>query len=95
MSRAASRHFFWTENILQKEEPEGKYICALLSRDDQIVDAGEVRRYLTGGEEERRWEEGRLEVLFFSGLDHAMVFDTRERSRPVLDVVRRFVRLAE
>ena len=32
---------------------------------------------------------------FFSGLDHAMVFDTREWSRPVLDVVRRFVRLAE
>ena len=48
-----------------------------------------------GGEEERRWEMGGLEVLFLSGLDHAMVFDTRERRRPVLDVVRRFVRLAE
>ena len=48
-----------------------------------------------GGEEERRWEMGRLEVLFLSGLDHAMVPDTRERRRPVLDVVRRFVRLAE
>ena len=90
-----SRHSFWTENILWKEELEGKHVCVVLSGDDQIVDAGEVRRYLTGGEEERRWEEGRLEVLFFSGLDHAMVFDTRERSRPVLDVVRRFVRLAE
>ena len=56
---------------------------------------GEVRKYLTGGEEEKRWEKGELEVLFLSGLDHAVVFDTRERRRLVLDVVRRFVRLAE
>ena len=90
-----SRHSFWTENILWKEELEGKHVCVVLSGDDQIVDAGEVKKYLTGGEEERRWEEGGLEVLFFSGLDHAMVFDTRERRRPVLDVVCRFVRLAE
>ena len=54
-----------------------------------------MRKYLTGGEEERWWEKGEFEVLFFSGLDHAMVFDTRERRRPVLDVVCRFVRLAE
>ena len=60
-----SRHFFWTENILRKEELEGKYICVVLSGDDQIVDAGEVRKYLTGGEEERRWGKGELEVFFF------------------------------
>ena len=54
-----------------------------------------MRKYLTGGEEEKRWEKGELEVLFLSGLDHAMVFDARERRRPVLDVVCRFVRLAE
>ena len=83
-----SRHFFWTENILWKEELEGKHVCVVLSASDQIVDAGGVRKYLTGGEEERWWEKGGLEVLFFSGLDHAMVFDTREWRRPVLDVVR-------
>ena len=65
ISRAMSRHFFWTENILRKEELEGNYICVVLSRDDQIVDGGEVRKYLTGGEEEKRWEKGELEVLFF------------------------------
>ena len=62
-----SRHFFWTENVPWKEELEGKHVCVVLSGDDQIVDAGEVRKYLTGGEEERRWEMGRLEVLFFLG----------------------------
>ena len=95
ISRAMSRHFFRTENILWKKELEGKHVCVVLSGDDQIVDVGEVRKYLTGEEEERGWEKGGLEVLFFSGLNHAMVFDTKERRRPVLDVVRRFVRLAE
>ena len=90
-----SRHSFWMENILWKEELEGKHVCVVLSGDDQIVDAGEVKKCLTGGEEERRWEEGGLEVLFFSGLDYAMVFDTKERRRPVLDVVCWFVSLAE
>ena len=95
ISRAMSRHFFRTENLLWKKELEGKHVCVVLSGDDQIVDVGEVRKYLTGEEEERGWEKGGLEVLFFSGLNHAMVFDTKERRRPVLDVVRRFVRLAE
>ena len=89
------RHFPRTENILWKKELEGKHVCVVLSVDEQIVDAGEVRKYLTGGEGERRWEKGELEFLFFSGLDHAMVFDMRERRRPVLGVVRHFVRLAE
>ena len=62
-----SRHFFWTENVPWKEELEGKHVCVVLSGDDQIVDAGEVRKYLTGGEEERGWEKGGLEVLFFLG----------------------------
>ena len=82
------RHFFRTENILWKKELEGKHVCVVLSGDDQIVDGGEVRKYLTGEEKERRWEKGGLEVLFFSGLNHAMVFDTREWRRRVLDVVR-------
>ena len=38
-------------------------------------------------------EEGRekLEVLFYPELDHATVFDTKARRRPLLDVLARFV----
>ena len=32
-----------------------------------------------------------LEVLFYPELDHATVFDTRERRRPLLDVLARFI----
>lgn len=96
VSRALSRHFFWAENVLWKEELEGREVGVVLSGDDQIVDAGEVRKYLTGEVEMRgRWvkDGGGLEVLFYPGLDHAMVFDTAERRKPVLGIMHRFVRL--
>lgn len=96
ISRAMSRHFFWTENILWKEELENKQIGVVLSGDDQIVDAEEVRKYLTGEERmTKRWATDDLEVLFYPGLDHAMVFDTEDRRKPVLDIIHRFVRLSE
>lgn len=94
ISRALSRHFFWTENVLWKEELENKQVGVVLSGDDQIVNAEEVRKYLTGEEKmTKRWEKDDLEVLFYPGLDHAMVFDTKERRKPVLDIIHRFVRL--
>lgn len=37
---------------------------------------------------------GDLDVLFYPGLDHATVFDTRERRDGMLDVLHRFVRNA-
>lgn len=94
ISRALSRHFFWTENVLWKEELEGKKVGVVLSGEDQIVNAEEVRKYLTGQEEmTQRWEKDDLEVLFYPGLDHAMVFDTKERRKPLLAILHRFVRL--
>jgi len=79
-----------------KEELEGKEVGVVLSGADQIVPAKEVWRYLTGGEEEKeRWVKDGLEVLFYPGLDHATVFDTVERRKPLLDILDRFVRQTE
>jgi pimeloyl-ACP methyl ester carboxylesterase len=94
ISRALSRHFFWAENVLWKEELDGRRVAVVLCGADQIVHAQEVRKYLTGEQEmSRRWKKDGLEVLFYPGLDHAMVFDTKERRKPVLDILHRFVRL--
>ena len=61
---------------------------------DQIVNAKEVGKYLTGEQElNRRWEMDGLEVIFYPGLDHGVVFNTKERRKPMLDIVGRFVRL--
>ncbi|KAF7976521.1 hypothetical protein HWV62_6341 [Athelia sp. TMB] len=96
VSRALSRHFFWAENVLWKEELEGKMVGVVLSGEDQIVEAEHVRKYLTGEDiAQNRWvnKDGGLEVLFYPGLDHAMVFDTKARRAAVLDILHRFVRL--
>jgi len=69
-------------------------VGVVLSGEDQIVDAEEVRKYLTGEQEmSRRWENNGLEVLFYPGLDHGTIFDTSERRKPMLDIIYQFVRL--
>ncbi|KAE9397158.1 hypothetical protein BT96DRAFT_957969 [Gymnopus androsaceus JB14] len=47
--------------------------------------------YLTGEEEVKdRWSDGSLEVLYYPGLDHATVFDTKERRRGMIRVLDKF-----
>lgn len=71
----------------------GEMVSVVLSEMDQIVDAKAVRRYLTG-EESLRWEKDGLEVVWYPGLDHATVWDTKERRKPMLEIVRRFTMAA-
>lgn len=93
-ARALGRHFHWFENVLFKEELEGKKVAVSVSGQDQIINGPGVRRYLTGEEEARAyWEKDGLEVLWNPELDHATVFDTVERRKRLLDVVARFVTL--
>jgi pimeloyl-ACP methyl ester carboxylesterase len=94
VSRSLSRHFFWTECVLWKEDLDGRPIGVALSGDDQIVDAEAVRKYLTGEEEMKEsWESGTLQVLFYPSLDHAMVFDTKSRRFPLINILRKFVQV--
>jgi len=73
-------------------------VGVILSGADQIVDAEGIKNYFVGeemaeqGEISRRWEKGSFELLFYPDLDHATVFDTKERRKPVLDIIHRFVR---
>jgi pimeloyl-ACP methyl ester carboxylesterase len=78
IARALARHFFWTESILWKEDLKGKKVGVTLARKDQILDAEEVRRYLTGEDTPREFwssQDGQLEVRWFDDLDHASIFD--------------------
>lgn len=96
ISRALSRHFFWTENVLWKDDLAGKRVAIVLSGKDQIVPSENVRQYLTGESDvNEKWtstgDDGVLEVLFYPGIDHATIFDDREKIRQVLDVAHRYV----
>ncbi|KAF5320656.1 hypothetical protein D9758_018218 [Tetrapyrgos nigripes] len=127
IARMLGRHFFWTDNVLWKDDlidgnassssssfSEGnsgttrKPVAIVLAGKDQIIPAHCVRKYLTGQDEhedgdgdeaevKEKWvsECGTLEVLWNPELDHAMVFDTKERRRGMMDVLKRFTLLSK
>ncbi|KAF9078359.1 hypothetical protein BDP27DRAFT_1388250 [Rhodocollybia butyracea] len=107
IANTLSRYFFWAENILWKDDliwsdivntnNGGGYqtarrkVAVILSGEDQIVPASEVRRYLTGEDEvKHRWSDGSMDVFYYPGLDHATVFDTRERRKGMLEILDKF-----
>lgn len=94
VAHTLSRCFFWSENILWKEDLAGRDVTVSLSGRDLIVDTETVGAYLGGGEgvngerakgwKERRWGGKGVDVLWFERLDHAQVFDSRrDRARLV------------
>ncbi|CAL1694590.1 unnamed protein product [Somion occarium] len=94
IARCLSRHFFWIENVLWKEELKDRRVGVVLSGRDQIVDSIEVWRYLTGEADkdpEFRWATDNLEILYYPDLDHSKVFDTAEQRRPLVEMIGRFV----
>lgn len=63
------RHFYWHHNVLWKEELPPDTIIGLASNDD-ILNAGAIRRYI---EEYQRRPDGagsRIKVLWFEGFFH-------------------------
>jgi pimeloyl-ACP methyl ester carboxylesterase len=49
VSHTLSRHFFWSENILWKEDLDGRNVTVSLSGNDLIVDTESVGRYMSAG----------------------------------------------
>lgn len=93
ISRALARHFFWSQNILFKEDVQDHRLGVVISGRDQIVDAKEVKNYLTESEDmDFKWEKDKLQLLYYPDLDHAQVFDTKERRRPMVEIISNFVR---
>ena len=97
VSHTLARRFFWSENILWKEDVEDRAITVSLAGEDLIVDTQVVGRYLTDSPaeldgrsewQERNWKGQGLDVLYFPRLDHAQVFDRKENYRRLVDVLR-------
>jgi hypothetical protein len=99
VSHTLSRRFFWSENILWKEDIQRRRVTVVLGGKDLIVDTEVVGKYLTGADNGSRetgsWKEGiwkgdGLDVLWFRELDHMQVFDKKKTRGRLVDVVRRY-----
>lgn len=100
VAHTLARHFFWSENILWREDVRDRRVTAVLAGRDLIVDTEKVGAYLSGADDESKavgtWKDQRLkgtglEVLFFPEIDHGQVFDKRRRMMEVVGIVKRYI----
>ncbi|EEU33859.1 uncharacterized protein NECHADRAFT_101054 [Fusarium vanettenii 77-13-4] len=99
ISHTLFRRFFWTDNILWKEDIQGHRVTVVLGGRDAIIDTKVIGAYLTGSDdwnlETTSWKDGvwkgdGLDVLWFHDLDHGQVFKGRRTRMRLVDIVRRF-----
>ncbi|KAK5436177.1 hypothetical protein LTR34_001806 [Exophiala xenobiotica] len=91
VAHTLSRTFFWSQNILWKEDLLVHQATVFLSAKDSVINAPHVRRYLQdvvehvpGDKDEATYpeeqvaaplERGCVDVIWCAGLDHGQVFD--------------------
>jgi len=99
VAHTLSRRFFWTENIVWKEDFGDRPVTAVLSGRDLIVNTEHVGAYLTGADavsrergswKSQEWKGSGIDILWFPDLDHAQVFDKKTNRARVLHVIRKY-----
>ncbi len=101
-AHAVIRRFVWTENVLWREELQGRTYGIVLSGRDIIFDAGRCMEYLLEGHAnvERSFfgdvqgaelvKAGSMEILWFKHLNHAEVFEVADKGKLLADLVWRY-----
>ena len=99
VAHTLARRFFWSENILWKEDVHGRPLTVTLCGQDLIVNTEAVGRYLTDTEDDnehkaewqaRPWTGQGLDVIWFHTKDHAQVFDDPTDYRRLIRVIRSY-----
>ncbi len=85
VAHTLSRNFFWSENILWKEDILDHRCVIFLGEKDSIINSSKVLAYLQNGMETTDKGEdmdstggrsaGSLRVVWCAGLDHGQIFD--------------------
>ena len=94
VAHTLSRHFFWSENILWKEDLANYQTTIFLSDRDLLVDTSQVCAYLLGLKKYKEknvvvpGQDGkRLEVVWCTNLDHGQLFDSQKWKKRLLTEV--------
>ncbi|PVH70644.1 hypothetical protein DL98DRAFT_553953 [Cadophora sp. DSE1049] len=105
VAHTLARRFFWSENIIWKEDLElegkqweqGRKVTVVFGGKDILVDTNTVARYLVGasfkGLQTRPWMNSGLEVLWFEQLDHGQVFELERTRRPIIKAIGLYTQL--
>ena len=94
IAHTLARHFFWSQNILWKEDIAGRNVTVSLGGRDIIVNTSAVAKYITDGTddeypnwEDATWTGSGMEMIWFPQCDHAQVFDDRRTRQKLVDIV--------
>lgn len=99
VSHTLFRRFFWADNVLWKEDIQGRPVTVVLGGRDIVVDTKMIRAYLTGSNnwtiETANWTETArnrdgLDVLWFPDLDHGQAFEGKRTRSRLVEIVQRF-----
>ncbi|KAF2117333.1 hypothetical protein BDV96DRAFT_598247 [Lophiotrema nucula] len=98
VAHTLARHFFWSENILWKEDIRGHDVTVSLGGRDLIVDTETVGKYLSGTDlraEDDNWKEANfvdhgIQMLWWPTCDHAQVFERAEGRLKLAERVRQY-----
>lgn len=104
VAHTLGRRFFWSENILWKDDVHGRRLTVALSGQDLIVDTRTVGRYLADCQhgtcqdedwQERPWKGDGVDILWFEQKDHAQIFDDDKDYRRLTLALRSYCLISE
>ena len=99
VAHTLSRRFFWTENIVWKEDFGDRPVTVVLSGRDLIINTERVGAYLSDADaasqgngrwKYQEWRGNGLDILWFEDLDHGQVFDKKTNRAKVLHIIREY-----
>jgi pimeloyl-ACP methyl ester carboxylesterase len=101
VAHTLARHFFWTDNIMFKDELRGRNATISLGGRDQIADTNTVGKYISGIDlrsedmswKDKDWVGVGLETIWWSTCDHAQVFERKDGRRKLGEVVRKYAEM--
>lgn len=98
VAHTLARQFFWSQNILWKNDLRGRKVTISLGGRDLIVDTETVGKYLNGLDlksEDRSWHDrgwtgSGIETIWWPTADHAQVFERAECRAKLAHVIRAY-----
>ncbi|KAJ8102386.1 hypothetical protein POJ06DRAFT_249567 [Lipomyces tetrasporus] len=90
VAHTLGRRFFWSENILWKEDFGDRHATIFLAEKDNIVNTEQVRTYLLKSctkLSNQKMERSHLKVIWCENIHHGHVFDTKVWRKRLIDEV--------
>lgn len=103
VAHTLARNFFWSHNILWKDDLRGHDVTVSLGGRDLIVDTTAVGKYISGVDlksEDRTWKDAEwtgegMEAIWWPTADHGQTFERKEGRMKLAQILREYAKRKE